>query len=295
MEWVHYALIAAIAWGIGNVIDKLVVKTTGVSIQVMLIFTGILGVATLSLIVPLYGLQSISFNFFLIFLIIGLLYQALLFFYFKVIQIWDLGNCVPFFIGFTPILTLILGVIFLNDQISFPNLLGISLVTIGAFLISLKPNTKFIKKAIFLSMMVALTNAIMIISLDAMTSHLSYWDVFSWVRIGALMVSIVITIHYLSKNKLRDLSVDLKKLVIPLGIGESTALLGQLAIIIGLSTGFAPLVVGVSASQTLFAFLFVMIKGRYVPRMKKENKTIKIIMKIISCILISFGVYLIAL
>ena len=293
MSWVLFSVLAAFIWAIVNTIDKYVLTKWVKKPIVPVMVLGILSVFAAFLVYLLKGFSYFSLINIMLAFIAGTFYMVGTIFYFKAIKIEEVSRVVPLF-HLIPFFVLILATIFLGEIFTPIMYLGILLLIVGAFLIS----TKNFKKISFglsfrLMMLSVLCFSINLLLGKYLLGFADYWTVFSYIRIGSILVLIPIFIlNY--KDLISVVKKHGKKTIGVMSIAETLNLVAILLYVIALSSGYLTLVSALGSVQAFFLLLLTVILSIFFPKILKEEISRKtILIKLLAIIILFIGALLI--
>ncbi len=269
MLWVYFTILSAIAWSITNIIDKYTLDKYVRNPMIGTIFMGCIGLIAAFITSQIIEFLIPTTDLIILLLMGGITYTAAVVFYFKAIVIDEVSRVTSLF-SLTPIFVLILATIFLGEIFTVQKYVGIILIVVGSFIISIKRGDK-LELSKSLSLMVLST---IFFSLNNIVSKyalgsLDYWNVFIWMRIGAFL-PIPLLLYFYRKQTLEVLTQKPKG-GIYLGIAEIMNIIGVILFTIALSYGFVSLVAALGKIQNFIVLIFATLISVFIPRIIKEE------------------------
>lgn len=294
--WIVFALIAALAWTIVNLADKYIIghecrdpliATATLSVINLAVFSG----AALFSNTPILGKPTLIF----FGLIIGALVTGTNYLYYQSLSNGDVSKAVPIF-STTPLFTLLLSAVFLNETLGVSGYVGVFLITIGAITISMKYGNHRLRMepAILFAIGVAAASALRAVLFKGASIHGSLWELLFWIGLGAFITAIpLILLHIQEFNRFKE-NLFRKGFEHFLLVDTGNSL-GFIALFIALASGPATLVTAILHVKPLLVFLLALFIDARWPSFLQEKMTKQIVLqKTIGTILIIVGVFFIA-
>ncbi|HPI67453.1 MAG TPA: EamA family transporter [bacterium] len=321
MSWFAIAIIAYFLNAIAMVIDKTLLKKEIPNPVVYVFYIALLGAILILLILP-FGLTIPNTTTLIIALISGVVFIAALILMFQALKKDDATRVTSMVGGLTPIFVFIFAWYLLEEKFTSHQLGAIILLIIGSLLIALDFEERglwpwiekkmgfaknislpYLRKIIWFALPSAALFAISSITAKYVYQNTSFLPGFIWTRAGSLLAVIFLLLfpnnwhavkESFKKNK-ENKSATKKtggRFLFGQACGGASALLQQYAIFLG----SVALVNALQGIQYAFVFLIVIILTFIAPKILKENITrLVLIQKITAILLISVGLYLIAL
>jgi len=293
MLWVVFAILATLLGSIINIIDKFVVTKWVREPIIPLGIMGFVGAFSSILIFVIRGVSPLSYLSIIMTLSTGVIYVLGTLFYLKALKLGEVSRIIPLFY-LSPVFTLILAGLFLNEVFSVVKYIGIISIVIGAVLISIKKFERIkITKAFWLMILASLSYAIYGVLTRYLLNFADYWTIFGYSRIGGLLITVPIFALYYSELRY-SVSKYGKKVVGLITTNETINIIAVFLITIAISLGTATLVNSLVSIQPLFVLIFAFAITKIHPQALQEEINKKaMIIKLISIILIVTGAYLI--
>ncbi len=295
MSWIFLAIFAPALWSITNLFDKYLLEKHVPNIYVYLLFTGILNALVL-LGIPFFGFVIPPLPIILISLVAGALFNYQILPYLKALTIEETSRVVPLY-QMSPLFTLALSFLFLQEHLTEKELFAFPLLVIGGFLLSIKrvEGVFKISKAFFLMMSACFLYSLHVILSKYVYLHMSFYQGFVWISIGG-MISVLPLLF--SKKTRTDSRAFFRKSRVVKGamiVNELINLLGIASLQLALSLGPSSLVVALGGTQPFFILTFTLLTSWLLPHLIKEETKIHVVLhKMLAFIIISIGVYLVS-
>lgn len=294
MEWLVFALLAPVLFGIGNIIDKLVLSRhikNRFSWVVVLSSVHVTYALLLSLLVPI----QFIFPYSIFAILLGMLSMLTLLLYAKAMMVEEVSRVVIFF-NMSPLFIILLAAVFLGEKLTFLKYIGISLLVAGSILISYRRVKE--KMSIFISALKFLLPIPVILAISAVSqkyllNHIGYFSLFFCMALGMFLFGVSLL---LSQTIRRNLVITLRKprKISFVFVSDFVASLGIIASFIALSLGPVSLISAFGSLQPLFVLVYALFLSIFLPRILKEEIDKRTIMlKLIAVIVVLIGSYLI--
>src|SRR3989338_3887502 len=192
-SWLLFALLGPLCWGLGNVLDSVLLRKY---VQSNTAMTWYLGVSRIPLIVVMilitgFAIPSLHAAWWMFFS--GFIWIAAYLFYYRAMEYEDPSHIV-LLMQSMPIFTLLIAVTFFNERLGVAQLIGFLLILIGGFLSSLKPAKErwHISKALPIMVIASFMWGLS----DALYKYISqefptFWHAFSIFFLGGLFCSLL--------------------------------------------------------------------------------------------------------
>lgn len=291
--WVIFSILAALCWAVCNILDKYALTKWVRSPFVPTIMLGIFGLIASVVIYFIYGFSSLSYFYVFLSLIGGILWISSVICYFQAAKIEEISRVISLY-HLSPLFVLIFAGIFLGEIFTLIKYLGISLLMIGAILISSRSLSKIsLNKAFWWMILSVIVNAGSLILLKYLLNFADYWTIFAYMRLGTMIGLIPIFYIYFPEfiNTVREYG---KKVIVVMSVNEILNLVALIFITIAASIGYITLVDALSSLDAFFVLLFVVILSIFYPSILKEEigKSI-ILQKVVAIALMFIGALLI--
>lgn len=292
MLWVYFTVLSSLAWTIVNLIDKYNLDKYVQNPMICVIFIGFLGLISAMIVSQFTEILVPSTEILILSLSGGIFYIFTSLFYFKAIMVEEVSRVIPLY-AITPIFVLILATVFLGENFAIQKYLGIFIIVIGSFLISLRKDVKFrLSGAFGLMILGTLAWAIYNIILKYVLNYLTYWNAFFWMRIGSFLF--IPFLFYRYRKQTIEIITKRPKGGLYLIIAEPFNIAAIVFSTIALSYGFVSLVSALGQIQNFIVLIFAVLISIFRPQIiKEELKGTTISQKILAISLISFGAILI--
>lgn len=298
MLWVFLALIATFLWAWANVTDK-VLRTKFLKSSIAL--TAAFGIISLifSFILFLFaGVPSIPFWHLIASFLAGVALTVGLIFYLNALSIEEASRVIPLW-HLSPLFTLILAVIFLNEILTPLKYLAFATILLGGFLISTKRigNIFHISPALALMILSSFLVSISDVLVKFAYSTGIFWQTFLvfYTAISLSSVSLFV-LKSARKDFVKTLVFHRYNFILLLLLSIITGFSGQILYNRAILLGPITLVSVFISFQSLFVLLIATFLSIKFPLLVKEAIDIKTIgMKLVAIVLMSFGLFLLAL
>lgn len=299
-DFLLLGLAAAFIWSFSNILDKYVIGSHISDPAAVTFFTSVFG-TIFSLILPFFGVVSFSSIIIVISsILLGVLYILPIFLYMKALEIGEVSRIIPVF-STSPAIVVLLGGIFLGEVFDLTTYVGISLVIMGAVMVSSKNlGREFFNLKANKAFWTILSSTVLLAIYSVLTKYLlnfdEFWNIFFWSRIGTLVPTAAILLHSESRKNIASIFKNIKDSKVEyLGLSEFFNNFAVLISTIALSLGPVSLVETAIASQALFVLIIVTVLHRVYDRNIGDDLARKqIIIKTLCAIMIVLGIYLIS-
>lgn len=292
MSWLLFAFLGTFLIAIAQVVDKYVITNWADPKVPMMIF-GPLSLIASSIIYFSIGFSSLMPLYILFAISGGIIKFSGIMVYFKALQYEEISRIVPFQ-RITPIYVVILAFFFLNEVLSLMSYLGIVLVIIGAFLISIKDKIELkLSKGFRLILLSSFLLAVGAVMLKFILGFTDYWTAFAYFRMGSFFASLPL-IYFNSDLIVNTFKQHGQKSIFVITGNEAMAAVAHLFIAVATSLGAVSLVNSINAIRPFLVLSFSLILSFNHPHILKEKFDRRtIILKVVSTILVVIGLILI--
>lgn len=291
-SWILFALIAIFLWALANIVDKYIFGKYNVDPLFFLIFSSSIGLI-FAIIILTKNFAPPTPNILLFSFLAGLSYIICLFGYFNAIKMEEASRTIALF-QLVPLFALFFSVLLLKEDLALRNYLGIFLLVIGAFLISIKKDFKLRNKKVFLIIFVSSAFfALVNIFTKYLLQFTDYWTSFAYIRI--LVFLLLIPVFFLNFPRIKSAigKIEEKKTFGFMVLSGVSFMFGLIFFTKAISVGFVSLVTGMSSFQPLFVLILALILSVFSNVFKEEIDGSTIALKFLAVLLISAGVFLI--
>lgn len=297
MNWLFLALFSRGFWAADNIVDKLII---GKYLKDSYVLTLISGLSPLLLSIGIIftnklsslGLIPISIIF-----LAGAIQIIGVFGFYKALSKEEVSRVIPLF-QFTPVLVVILSLIFLKEVLTVKQSIGFILILLGGFFISIKRIKGLfrLREAFWWMVLSSFVYAIQAIILKSMYVNYPFWSVTFYLGIGEFLPTLLLLSF--SRN-LRDRVVkgfsNLQTtgwLILILGIIFIAG--ANLSGLYAFRTGLVTLISVLRGFQSVFVLIFSLILSIWFPKILKEELTGGVLItKILAICLMLAGLYFI--
>jgi len=304
MSWILIAIIAYFFLAIVNVLDKFLLNNVLGSSKVYAFLISVMG-AIVVLVAPWF-LHWPGWFLLLFQLATGLFFPVALWFMFEALKKGEASKVTVLIGGITPIFTIAFSIIFLQEKFLLNQWYGLTFLLLGTFAIALVGSGETVRQKTFyrqvvgLSFLAALFYAIFFIGTKYGYDHHDFVSSFIWVRLGGLLVAIFWLIRKKDRQEIlanfqkpTGRPRSLKQTILVFGnqaLGAAAFILQSYAI----AAGSVAIVNALQGVQYVFLLAFSWLLGILLPKLFKDNFSLKIIsVKTFAIILISLGLYFI--
>ena len=288
MNWVTYALLAALLWACCNVIDKIILSKYIKRPLTVIIIYGFFSLLALVVVSTAIGIQSFSAKDMGLAILAGMTITLMSICYSYAIRREEVSKLIPLF-SLGPVFIAVFAAIMLDEVFAPYKYLAILLILVGAVTLSTKKLGKLRFNTAFWLMVVAAACVACteLLSKYLLRSH-DFWSVFAYMRLGAVLA--VIPIFLKEHDELFGLIHKRKlKLMSIISFSAILNILAILFVVIASSKGFVTFVNAITQVQPLFVLLLTILLGYTVPHMLKEEQSVKILVKKFGSISIVFA------
>lgn len=297
--FISFALVAALFWALGNVLDKTVLKDYITNPVVVTFFTGVFG-AVFALILPLTGYVRIPSVFILAgSLLLGILYIAPVYLYMKSLTLEEVSRVVPIF-SIAPVFVVIMGGLFLSEVFTLSKYIGIFLAITGSVIVSSKRFGKEFfhlkyNRAFWLIFFGTFLFAVYSVATRWILNFADFWNIFFWSRLGTLIPIVFFLLHGSTREEIISVFSTVRESKLEfMAVSEFLNNIAVLAQTVALSLGPAALVETATSAQSLFVLLFVgTLKHLWDKDLGDDLSKKAVVIKTLSAIMIIIGIYLI--
>ena len=300
-NWVFIALLAPLFWAIANYIDKIVINRYLVSSITgagsLIVFTGMTGFLVAAVIALIHGdIFSISYSDALIIVTAGAMLVASFIPYLYALQKDDPSVVVPLY-QLIPVFSYFLGFIFLQEELSFQQVIAGLIVIAGSIGISLDLKRGFSLKIRTLSLMclASLGVAVNYLVFKMIALEGNFWTTGFWEYMGAGIFGLGLLIFYKPYRIEFITLIKKNRLIVP-----SMNVLGELLnlsakLLMSFATLSAPLAVVtlINGLQPFIILVLGIILTLVFPKLIQEDITKKtLIQRSFSSVVMFLGIYL---
>lgn len=296
MYWILLALVAPLLWAIGDVAEKYQLDKI---FKDWLSYFALMYIIWFGFVTAIFLYHPIIFDlaYIGIAVISGFIGTIAVIFYLKAVSNEEASRVVPLsYIGM--VFVVIFAYIFLHETFTLGKYAGISLLTIGAIMISykkIKGKRLSLTPVISLILVSGFIEAISDILDKFFLLKYSYWSLLFWGYFGGLAVIILLLTKKENRKRFGKISKLKSYHWLIIAIVTIIYYTGDIMWFAALSESPLSLVAALSTTEPLFVLLITTLLSLFMPKILKEeiNKS-TLSLKIISIILIMLGVYLIA-
>ncbi len=292
MSWLIFALLAALFFSIGYILDKILLDKHFKHPLTLLVFKTIIWLS-IWLVLPFTGF-SIPSKELLFFIIVISLIDTLAFLPFlKAMSLEEASRIAPLH-ELRAVVAFVLAFLFLGERLSSNQLIAFVLILIGGFIISVKDVKGIfkIRRAFWLMCLVIVMRGTNIILLKYLFTNAEYWSAIALLMLFDFFIAICfLVIKSIRSEFLRTFrsGKSIWLLIIANGL---MYIGGILANNYALKSGPASIISVIGGVRTLFVFLIAILISRYLPKVLKEELSWNVLLvKIIAIGMIFVGLY----
>ncbi len=255
-----------------------------------MIFSGLIGIISIVIIYLNGSIDPIPFKYILLALLPGIFWFLQSWAYYKAVKVEEISIISPL-LTLTTVFTILFAWIFLSEVLYLKQYVGIMIILIGAIIISLKKTSTANIRAYPIIMIVihSILAAIGMILVKYLLTYMNYWTVFSYSRLGNVLMLIPVFLVYYKDFK-STLTKDTVKKISILSSGEIFGVIGLLCITFAISLGPVAIVKSIESIKPIFVILIAYIINILWPHFLMERPSKKILaQKIIAAIIIVIG------
>lgn len=300
MSWIYLAIISHSLFAIVFILDKVIVEKLLSPIKYSLIIGGFSGLAVF--LIPFISFPTLDWFVVVVSFLSGVASFVGLYFYFKVLLKYEASWVVPFLFGvMMPISTFILGRFFLNETLTFFQIVAFVCLLIGGLILSFGKRYDF--KSVLILAIAGVFVSLELVFLKLAFSHTNFLTGYALSRISSFIIAtIVIAAIYFKGHSEMKFSVDnLKSIIIwPIGglatLKQSLSFAGNLILIYVVSIGTLTLINGLGGIRYVFVLFFSVLLSRKWPKLMDEPRGLWVfVKKLVAIFFIILGVLIILL
>lgn len=307
MNWLGYAIVAPILWGMMSHFDKYLISRyyQSKSVGALIIYSGLIGIPVAVVIAffnaNVFNLSPVSI---LINILSGAVYICTMIAYLQALDTDDASTVAPLF-QLSTIFSTILGFIIFGEVLTLNQIVGGTVILIGSFGISLgmiesEGSKLYFKKQMFgLMLLASFLSSTTGILFKYAAVETSFWDSVFWVYMGYSIYTIIILLiaPKVRNEFFEDVRVNSIPAIFLNFINELLTAIGNLSFSFALMLAPVGLVFFVSEGlQPFFVLLYGIILTKIFPSITNENISRNhLIQKILAICLMAAGVYLIGI
>ncbi len=310
MSWLLIAIIAYFILALVNLTDKFLLQKFLPNHHAYTFLVGILGLLVW-LLAPWWLIWS-GWTVFSLNLLVGALFPIALLLMYKALKLGEASRIIPIMGGSIPIFILILSIFLLKESFTFYQWLAIILLLLGTIIISwfpdshelwdkikawFRPEAENQVLAIWFALGAGLFFGLFFVGTKYLYTHQPFFSGFIWMRLGSFIAVLFLLIRNDYRKKIFKSLFNLKqKGRIIFLINQLIAAVGFLLQNYAVSLASVALVSALQGVEYAFLLIFGALLSLFFPQIVKENiSKAVIIQKAIAIILISLGLYFIAI
>lgn len=297
-NFVLLALIVAVGYAIGNVMDKTLFSRYLDHSRTMQLLSGIFAPIVALPIVYLGNINLFEPGIFLLMMLSGVIFFLGSYLQMKATQLGEVSE-MTLLLKAIPIFTLILSFIFLGEILTSQQYIGLGLLLSGTILVTLEPRRGIPEISPTLPNFITVMAAFLFASTFVLTKYLlnfgSYLNVFFWQQVGFFLAAPFMIYFKPVRKEVNEIFKSPREKGIPLFLLSSVIYgIANLVNTLALRDAPASLVTGIISSDALFVIVIVAGLSKIGFDHFEENLTKKsILLKVVAAILFIFGAYVI--
>ena len=297
MDWLVFALLSPVFWGLNNVFNKFLMVKKFRGYYSLVSYLNILDLFFAAILFFVTPINS-NFPYFIFAMVVGLLPVFAFWFYTKALMIEEISRITPLF-QFIPIFVVFLSAIFLNEILNVQKYFGVILIVVASILILYKRSEsgKSLSSAFRLMIPFSFILSIYTILLKLLLDYLNYWSIFFWMIIGSFFgVLGLLSFSKPRKEFVKSLpSLGVRTFIVAFS-GECAYLLGVICSLIAMSLGYVSLVSALSGLQHFFVFVYMLVLSLFMPKILEEEINGQILLlKIFAIALMFIGTWFVTM
>jgi len=309
MLWLWMAISAYFILALVNLADKFILEQVVPRAKTYTFLVGVSGL--LIFVIAPWFLVWPGWNLWLITILTGAIFLVVLLFLYQALKHSEASRTITLVGGTVPVMTLVLSLILFKENFDLKQLIAILFLVAGIVLISLINTEKTIwfkvkewfhiptskqTKSVALSLLAALFFALYWIGTKYSFNNQEFLSALIWIRLGSFLAVLGLIIRAKDRQEIKkDLLKSNKKKqnkFIFLGT-QGLAAVGSVLQNYAVALGSVVLVTSLQGLQYAFILIFSSLLSLFLPKIIKEDQSIKILVqKIISIIFIGVGLFL---
>jgi drug/metabolite transporter (DMT)-like permease len=298
--WLVFAFSGPVFWAISTHIDKYLVDKyfRHADTAVLMVFTAFLNILLLP-IIPVFDAEVLKPGIgpILVMTVSGILYMGAMLFYLRAIQGEEASIVAALFQANT-LFTFLLGWLFLHEQLGWAKALGCALIVAGAVVLSLDKRLSL--KGFKLTLVLLMLAATFVLALSSVLFKFfavrdDFWTTTFWNFLGEALFGFAILLIPAYRKQFAHLFCRHPGAVI--GVNAANELInlgGGLGVRYAMLLAPVALVSAISATTTLFVFLFGILITLFLPRLGREDLSGRnLFQKAVGALLVTAGVVLV--
>lgn len=278
-SWIVLALIAPFFWALANFIDKYVLEKHTIGTIDFVFFSSITSWVFVPVMILLFGVPVFDAAV-IIPMLTGMGWIYSYGFYGKALEEGETSSIVILF-KLVPVITAILGFIFLGQILSVDELIAFMVVLTGAVIVSVDRKKGWVMKGFSMTMIAVFLWAVVTLVTDYGLTKMAFWDYVIWEHVGAAFAGLTL---FLVPSMRKEVIQGLKESRLAkygwFGLNNFFDFLAQLIIKKALVLApSAALVTVVLQSQSVYAILIGVCLTLLMPSIIKEDISKKTLLK----------------
>ena len=281
------AIFSSFIWSLMNVLDKYIISHKVKNIFSFAIIAGALNLF-IGLILALFlNWNNINLIDLLFPVLVGIIAGSQFFVYYLILQKEDISKVIGL-IYFYPVIVAFLSFLFLNERLSLISYVGVSLILLGALLLSINKRKLILNISLWMILLLIFMIGLQEFFIKIATDNLS---ILNGVSITSIFIGLVIMFGLFNKKTRLDLKFELKNIKWAC-FSEILTFLGIFTVYISMLYLPATIVSSIGAVQPLFVLFLESFLNKRGLLLTLEKFSLK---KVMSILLIVLGVFLLYL
>jgi transporter family protein len=296
MSWLFYALLAPAVYSVINFTDKYIVEKELKDYSSVPIFSGIVAIVFGTFFWLFTGMETLSMRDGALIMASGVLSVLSYVVYLKALSQEETSNVTLFF-QVTPVITLILSLIFLNEPVSLKQYIGFFIILAVSLGMAYQPGEKVkISKAFWYIMLWDLSLAVSIIIVKFVVEQASFIKIFSYESWGVALGSLILFTFSKSirKSFLKTVKTIPARTIGILIFNEIMFIFSKALTFFSFTLGPAVLVNVLEGTQVFYAIVYGFILMKIAPKVFKEDMSKEgLTKKIVFACMLFAGIWLV--
>jgi transporter family protein len=296
MSWLFYALLAPAVYSVINFTDKYIVEKELKDYSGVPVFAGIVAIIFGTCFWLFTGMPILGLRDGALIMASGILSVLSYVVYLKALSEEETSNVTLFF-QVTPVITLILSLIFLHEPVSIKQYIGFFVILAVSLGMAYKPGEKVkISKAFWYIMLWDLSLAVSIIIVKFVVEQASFTKIFSYESWGVAVGSLLLFVFSkkIRKSFLKTVKTIPIRTIAILIFNEIMFIFSKALTFFSFTLGPAVLVSVLEGTQVFYAIVYGFILMKIAPKVFKEDMSAEgLTKKMIFACLLFFGIWLI--
>jgi len=294
MNWLVFAFISPVLWGVTNVIDKFLMTKILNKAYFLPIWIGIFGLPTFSFVFAFFN-PVFAYPYSIIAIFLGFAYTLSYFVYAKILTKEEVSRTVSL-ISLYPMVVTILADIFLKEVFGLQRYVGIFLLVLSGLLVSYKKEGKkmgVIKSLKLIILLIIIWSSIQVTE-KFVVDKIGNWSIYFWINVG-LFMSVLPAFFFktIRKDFSRLVKNSGRKGLSALAVAQGFSVGCSVSYYTAISLGPVSLVSAIGSLQPFFVLIYSVFLTIFVPKFLKEDLSrYNLLMKVIAVMFVLVGGWL---